>query len=205
MYDLDLAQKTVMPVSDTSDERVAGMRSRILRTLQRERTFIVMVILAFIVAALTSDRPHVAMWIGFLFAAYSAIANDSIQTIGTFIASNRARPWWQLWFFIGGVFVLTVTVSWLTYGGAITVDLTDIPDPSAESGSNQSILRIEYGEDLVHEIRLEPTDGRQESLESLGADLNVRPTIKRVVIGRTAQDKAQNTREEPSLTITLIS
>ena len=31
------------------------------------------------------------MWVGFVFAAYAAIANDSIQTIGTFIASNQDK------------------------------------------------------------------------------------------------------------------
>ena len=40
----------------------------------------------------------------FLFAAYAAIANDSIQTIGTFIASNQDKKWWVLWIFIGGIF-----------------------------------------------------------------------------------------------------
>ena len=33
--------------------------------------------------------PQIAMWVGFLFAAYAAVANDSIQTLGTFIASNQ--------------------------------------------------------------------------------------------------------------------
>ena len=33
------------------------------------------------------------MWIGFLLAAYSVIANDSIQTLGTWIASNRKVNW----------------------------------------------------------------------------------------------------------------
>ena len=32
--------------------------------------------------------PAIAMWTVFFLASYSAIANDSIQTIGTFIASN---------------------------------------------------------------------------------------------------------------------
>ena len=35
--------------------------------------------------------PAVAMWCVFFMASYSAIANDSIQTIGTFIASNSCR------------------------------------------------------------------------------------------------------------------
>ena len=34
------------------------------------------------------------MYIGFLLAAYSVIANDSIQTLGTFLASNKAHFKW---------------------------------------------------------------------------------------------------------------
>ena len=30
-------------------------------------------------------------FLGFLFAVYAVTANDSIQTLGTYIASNRAR------------------------------------------------------------------------------------------------------------------
>ena len=38
------------------------------------------------------------MALGFLFAAYSVIANDSVQTLGTFIASNNERFHWKtLW------------------------------------------------------------------------------------------------------------
>lgn len=58
--------------------------------------------------------PQVAMWTGFLFAAYAAVANDSIQTIGTFIASNQKRKWWVLWIFLGSIFVGTISYSWLT-------------------------------------------------------------------------------------------
>ena len=31
------------------------------------------------------------MAVGFLLAAYSVVANDSLQTLGTFIASNKGR------------------------------------------------------------------------------------------------------------------
>ncbi len=66
--------------------------------------------------------PHawLARWIGFGLAGYSAVANDSIQTIGTFIASNRDRPWWHLWLYIGGIFLLTVGYSWWAYDGDVT-------------------------------------------------------------------------------------
>ena len=36
------------------------------------------------------------MFVGFLFAAYSVIANDSVQTLGTWIASNNERFNWKV-------------------------------------------------------------------------------------------------------------
>jgi hypothetical protein len=64
--------------------------------------------------------PQVAMWVGFLFAAYAAVANDSIQTLGTFIASNQNKKWWILWIFIGGIFLATVGYSWLNFNGDVS-------------------------------------------------------------------------------------
>lgn len=95
-------------------------QSRFSQFIQRERTFIIVLAMAFATAALSYPYAQVAMWVGFAFAGYSAIANDSIQTIGTFIASNRERPWWQLWAFIGGIFLVTVTWSWMNYGGDVS-------------------------------------------------------------------------------------
>jgi len=54
---------------------------------------------------------------GFALSAYAIVANDSIQTLGTFIASNRERPWWQLWLFSSGILVAVLLYSWLTHNG----------------------------------------------------------------------------------------
>lgn len=86
----------------------------------RERTFLVLLMAGFCLAAVTYDTPHVAAWVGFLFAGYSAVANDSIQTIGTFIASNRRQRWWVLWLFMGIVFLATVGYSWVVYDGDVS-------------------------------------------------------------------------------------
>ena len=59
------------------------------------------------------------MWFGFL-AGYSAISNDSIQTIGTFLGSNAHRKWWVLWIFIAGIFFFTTLYSWIVYNGDIS-------------------------------------------------------------------------------------
>jgi len=57
------------------------------------------------------------MILGFALAAYSIVANDSIQTLGTFISSNSHRKWWVLWMFISGIMVVTVVHGWMENGG----------------------------------------------------------------------------------------
>jgi phosphate/sulfate permease len=86
----------------------------------KERGFLWTLLLGFIVSMIVLPYPSIAMWVGFLFAGYAAIANDSIQTIGTFIASNHDKKWYWLWAFLGGIFTLTVGYSWFTYGGDVS-------------------------------------------------------------------------------------
>lgn len=88
--------------------------------IREERRFLILIGLFFFIAGATYETPHIAMWVGFFFAAYSAIANDSIQTIGTFIASNADKRWWVLWLFMGGVFLATVSYSWYMFDGDVT-------------------------------------------------------------------------------------
>ncbi len=57
--------------------------------------------------------------IGFMFAAYAVIANDSIQTLGTFLASNAHRPWWVLWLFASGILVAALAHSYFFADGDI--------------------------------------------------------------------------------------
>ncbi len=86
----------------------------------RERIFLIALLGCFMLAAFTFRIPHIAMWVGFAFAGYSAVANDSIQTLGTFIASNREQKWWVLWMYIGGIFVVTMVWGWLRFDGDIS-------------------------------------------------------------------------------------
>ncbi len=88
--------------------------------VKKNRSYFLILTFFFFVAGTVYPYPQLAMWVGFFFAAYSVIANDSIQTIGTFLASNSKRPWWLLWLFIGGVFVLTVGYSWHVYSGDVS-------------------------------------------------------------------------------------
>ncbi|MEX2596153.1 MAG: hypothetical protein WEC59_04415 [Salibacteraceae bacterium] len=86
----------------------------------QERTFLRLLAVFVVIAAVFYPYPRIAMWIGFMLAGYSAIANDSIQTIGTFISSNSDQKWWMLWLWIGGIFVATVFYSWYVYDGDVS-------------------------------------------------------------------------------------
>lgn len=57
----------------------------------------------------------------FLLASYSVIANDSIQTLGTWIASNKERtPWYYLAIFASLGLIFTVSYSWYVNDGDIS-------------------------------------------------------------------------------------
>ena len=61
------------------------------------------------------------MGIGFLFAAYSVIANDSVQTLGTWIASNNDRFSWKvMWTAASIVLLWALWYGWYMYGGDIS-------------------------------------------------------------------------------------
>jgi len=63
------------------------------------------------------DWPTLFLLIGFAMASYAVIGNDSLQTLGTFLASNAKRPWWVLWLFAAGVLVVTMMVGWYLNDG----------------------------------------------------------------------------------------
>ncbi|MEL6412587.1 MAG: hypothetical protein AAFQ08_00505 [Bacteroidota bacterium] len=86
----------------------------------REKDFLAIIVILTLICGLVAPHPRIAMWFGFALASYSAIANDSIQTIGTFIASNAHRKWWHLWLFMGCIFVGTITYSWVVYDGDVS-------------------------------------------------------------------------------------
>ncbi len=74
----------------------------------------------------------VPLWalIGFLFAAYAIVANDVIQTLGTFLASNAKRPWLVLWAFASTIIVIVMVYGYFAYDGDIAYGrLNRIPFP----------------------------------------------------------------------------
>lgn len=69
-------------------------------------------------------------YIGFIISAYSVIANDVIQTLGTFIASNFKVKWWWLWLFAVSILSLTLCYGWFMNEGDVSYGrLANIPLP----------------------------------------------------------------------------
>ena len=64
--------------------------------------------------------------IGFLLAAYSVVANDSLQTLGTYLSSNKGRtPKALQMLFICGVAAAVLLIGWFLHpagGGLVVVD-----------------------------------------------------------------------------------
>ena len=57
------------------------------------------------------------------------VANDAIQTLGTFLSSNAHRPWWLLWIFAGGVLVVVFVYGYLARDGDLSYGrLARIPE-----------------------------------------------------------------------------
>ncbi len=75
------------------------------------------------------DIMYVYMVIGFSLAGYSVMANDSVQTLGTFIASKQK---WFKWYTLAAAasfaMILTITYGWWAYDGDISYGrLNQIP------------------------------------------------------------------------------
>ncbi len=71
------------------------------------------------------------MFAGFMLSAYSIVANDAIQTLGTFLSSNSKRPWWVLWSFACTVLTAVFIYGWLNYDGDVSYGrLANFPIPN---------------------------------------------------------------------------
>lgn len=104
----------------------------ILDFLVKERTFLGIIMVGIIVAGISTGYGRAAMWVGFFFAAYATVANDSIQSLGTFIESNKTRKWWILWIFVGSIFLVTVTWSFVINDGDVTYQRLLNPDGTSD-------------------------------------------------------------------------
>ena len=68
--------------------------------------------------------------VGFIICAYAVIANDVIQTLGTFMASNHHVKWWWLWLFAVSILSATLIYGWYINAGDVSYGrLLNIPLP----------------------------------------------------------------------------
>lgn len=111
------APKHVLPAQPHKFTKRFGLFDAVV---QKEKKFLYFIAFSLIAAGALYPYPSIAMWVGFAFAGYSAIANDSIQTIGTFIGSNEDKKWYWQWLFMGLIFVATVTYSWVAFDGDVS-------------------------------------------------------------------------------------
>ena len=64
--------------------------------------------------------------VGFGFASYTVIANDSIQTLGTWIQSNKEKfDWTTLWLGASSVLLFALWYGWTVNGGDISYGRLD--------------------------------------------------------------------------------
>ena len=64
--------------------------------------------------------------VGFGFASYTVIANDSIQTLGTWIQSNKEKfDWTTLWLGASSVLLFALWYGWTVNGGDIAYGRLD--------------------------------------------------------------------------------
>ncbi len=108
------------PVVSVQPYKFRKRYSNVDLIFQKEKKFLYFIAFALILAGLVYPYASIAMWVGFAFAGYSAIANDSIQTIGTFIVSNEDKKWYWQWLFMGSIFLATVGYSWYIFDGDVT-------------------------------------------------------------------------------------
>ena len=72
---------------------------------------------------------EIYMYVGFLLAAYAVVANDAIQTLGTFLASNARRPWWLLWLYASSILVAVFLYGYFMNDGDVAYGrLSKIPE-----------------------------------------------------------------------------
>jgi hypothetical protein len=110
-----------------NQEFISKKVSGIFSLAKAERPYLVLLAILISIAGFVTEYTYAAMWFGFALAAYSAIANDSIQTIGTFIVSNQKTKWYWLWLFIGLIWVVTITYSWFVFEGDVSFQLLSTP------------------------------------------------------------------------------
>lgn len=70
-------------------------------------------------------QSNIFMIAGFLLSLYTCVSNDVIQTLGTFLSSNKERPFWVLWIYSSLVLILTFAFGWYFNNGDMSFGRLD--------------------------------------------------------------------------------
>ncbi len=84
--------------------------------------------------------------LGFTLAAYAVVGNDALQTLGTFINSNRRLPWWVLFLFAGTILVVVFAYGYITDGGDLFTENGDLSVCDFSVGCDTSYGRLDNTE-----------------------------------------------------------
>jgi hypothetical protein len=63
---------------------------------------------------------------GFILSAYAIVANDSLQTLGTFLSANEERPWWILWLYTSVILASIFIAGWYINQGDVAYNRLEI-------------------------------------------------------------------------------
>lgn len=63
--------------------------------------------------------------LGVFFAGVAVLNNDAVQTLGTFMSSNRKISWQKMWAMAASILVLTITWGWIQNNGDISFGRLD--------------------------------------------------------------------------------
>jgi len=75
--------------------------------------------------SLQLDFSTLFMLTGFILAAYSCVANDVIQTLGTFLSSNEKQSAIKIWLFVSVIFCATIIYGWVINDGDMSFHRLD--------------------------------------------------------------------------------
>lgn len=88
--------------------------------IHSENAFLVLITLLLVGCGVALPYRNAAMWVGFMIAGYSVVANDSLQCLGTWLSSNKQRPWWALWAYVAAIFAVTHLYGWYAHNGDVS-------------------------------------------------------------------------------------
>jgi len=64
-------------------------------------------------------------FLGIVFSSVAVLNNDAVQTLGTFMSSNKSISWQKLWLMAASILTITITWGWFQNNGDISFGRLD--------------------------------------------------------------------------------